>query len=64
MQFYMLLALFNYDQLYTIVFPRYVLYVAMLQAFPICGNLVAQYMHQFHHRSVPRWALTGKWVFM
>jgi hypothetical protein len=36
------------------------LYVAMLQAFPISGNLVALYMHQFHHRGVPRWALTGK----
>jgi hypothetical protein len=40
---------------------RYVLYVAMLQAFPIYGYLFAQYMNQFHHCSVPRWAHTGKW---
>jgi hypothetical protein len=32
----------------------------MLQAFFICENLVAQYMHQFHHRSVPRYALIRK----
>jgi hypothetical protein len=37
----MMLILFNCDQLHTIVFPHYTLYVAMLQAFPICGNLVA-----------------------
>jgi hypothetical protein len=27
----------------------------MLQPFLICGNLGAQYMHRFHHQSVPPW---------
>jgi hypothetical protein len=36
------------------------LYVVLLQSFLICENLVTQYMHQFHHHSVPRWALTEK----
>jgi hypothetical protein len=53
-QFYMLLTLFSCEQLHIIVSPHYVLYVTMLQAFFICENLVAQYMHQFHHRNVPR----------
>jgi hypothetical protein len=53
MHSYMLLISFNCDQLHTIVVPRYVLYVVMLQAFPICGNLVALYMHQFF------WTKTG-----
>jgi hypothetical protein len=64
MQFYMLLILFNCDQLNIIVFSHYVLYVVMHQAFPICKKLVVQYMHQFYHLSVPRWTLTEKWVFM
>jgi hypothetical protein len=54
------LTSFNYDQLHIIDIPRYVLYVVMLQAFPICENLVALYMHQFHHHSIPRWSLIGK----
>jgi hypothetical protein len=45
MQFYMLLTLFNCNQLHTIMFPHYTLYMAILQAFIICENLVAQYMH-------------------
>jgi hypothetical protein len=64
MQFYMLVTLFNCDQLHIIVFSHYVLYVIMLQAFFICENLVVQYMHQFHHLIVPRLALTEKLVFM
>jgi hypothetical protein len=64
MQFYMLLTLFNCDRLHIIVFSHYILYAVMLQAFFIYENLVVQYMHQFDHLSVPRWALTEKWVFM
>jgi hypothetical protein len=58
MQFYMLPILSNCDQLHIIMSPHYVLYVAMLQVFPICRNLVVQYMHQFHHRNIPQWTLT------
>jgi hypothetical protein len=59
MQPCMLPTSFNCDQLHTIVLPCYVLYVVMLQVFPICGNLVALYMHQFYHRSIPGWTLIG-----
>jgi hypothetical protein len=38
MQSYMLLTSFNYDQLHIIALFHYVLYVALLQAFPIWKN--------------------------
>jgi hypothetical protein len=48
----------------TIYHSIFSLYFVRGNAFLICENLVVLYMYQFHHRNVPLWILTIKWVSM